>query len=243
MIGLKKLLILFIALLLSIFSVKSEEVHVAVSANFLKPIKQISKAFEQQYSHTIVLHTGSTGQLYAQALYGAPFDLFLAADTERVKLLIEKGLTQKSSTYSCGLLAFYSEKYQINSIADLDKLSLIALANPDLAPYGQAAEAALKHSKTSTTLKKVYGQNIASAYQYALNNTVDGSFVAYSYVIEQPAEKVWLLPTDMYQPIKQDMALLKRSHNPAAKQFYEFILSQQVQSSIARMGYTSITNC
>ncbi|NVK21793.1 MAG: molybdate ABC transporter substrate-binding protein [Kangiellaceae bacterium] len=233
-------LLLGVLLIIS-YTAISEDINVAVSANFLKPIKAISQQFENQTNHKIILHLGSTGQLYAQAIHGAPFDLFLAADQERIDKLVEQNLTSHSSTYSCGLLAFYSESVKVNSIGDLNRLSKVALANPLLAPYGVAAEEVL--SKTSLQAKKVYGQNIAATYQYAINRVVDGGFVAYSYVYQKPAEQVWLVPKSLYPSIKQNMALLKRSRNEAAKEFYKFLLSSEVQSSIAKMGYTSANDC
>lgn len=233
----------WLLLIFGFYSAKAEEVHIAVSANFLKPIKDIVKTFESNNSHKIILHPGSTGQLYAQIIHGAPYDLFLSADKQRVDALDEQQLTVTSDTYSCGLLAFYSETAQIDSLNDLNKLSMVSLANPELAPYGEAAEAVLSRDENNKNLKKIYGQNIASAYQYALNQAVDGSFVAYSYVYQKPQDKVWLIPSDLYSPIKQNMALLKRSESEAAKDFYQYLLSLEVQSSIEKMGYTSANDC
>lgn len=222
-------------------NVLAEKIEVAVAANFLKPLKTLAQDFEADTGHQIVLHPGSSGQLYAQILYGAPFDLFLSADEERIDALQQKDLTNSESLYSCGLLAVYSENQQITKLEDLNGIS-IAIANPKLAPYGKAAQQVLTR-KSLLPKKIVQAQNVATAYQYADTQVVDASFVAYSYVYQKPADNFWLVPKDLYQPIKQKMALLKSSKKPAVEAFYHYLLSESVQNKLSTMGYTSVDDC
>ncbi|MHC9510594.1 molybdate ABC transporter substrate-binding protein [Kangiella sp. M94] len=233
-----------IVLLLSLSVAQAESISVAVPANFLKPMQHIAERYEAETGITVVLHSGSTGQLYAQAINGAPFDVFLSADEERVDALLDNKLAMQSQLYTCGQLAFYSQQHRITELQELSQLKKIAIAKPNLAPYGKAAESTLSHGSTDFSAKIIYGQNVVAAYQYAMHKVVDGSFVAYSNVHDADTGYVWLVPKELYAPIKQNMAVLQSSNKQqSAQRLYRYILSDEIQSLISEMGYTHIKDC
>lgn len=222
----------------------AETINVAVPANFLKPMQLIAEKFEQEFGHNVILHSGSTGQLFAQVTHGAPFDLFLSADEERVDALVAQHQVSDSDLYSCGILAFYSRQHTVSQLEDIAKLPSIGVANPKLAPFGKAAEDTLSHLTLHEQTRLVYGQNIAMSYQYALHEAVSGSFVAYSHVYDHEPEFVWLVPKRYYAPIKQKMAILSQSrHKPEVQKLYRYMLSDEIQLLISQLGYTQTKDC
>lgn len=110
----------------------AETVRIAVAANFTATAEQLSRVFAQQTGHELLLSSAATGQLYAQIVQGAPFDIFLAADAERPALAVEQGLGREGSvfTYATGVLALYSTTLDVTGgvdvlSAEFDNLSLI----------------------------------------------------------------------------------------------------------------------
>ncbi|MBD3667545.1 MAG: molybdate ABC transporter substrate-binding protein [Kangiella sp.] len=234
----------FTLLLLINSLANAETINVAVPANFLKPMQLIADKYEQESGHKIILHSGSTGQLFAQATHGAPFDLFLSADEERVDALEAQQQVSDSHLYSCGILAFYSRRHTVSQLEDIAQLPSIGIANPKLAPFGKAAEDALSHLTLQDQTRLVYGQNIAMSYQYAMHEAVSGSFVAYSHVYDHEPEFVWLVPKRYYAPIKQKMAILSHSsHKTEVHKLYRYILSDEIQLLISQLGYTQTKDC
>ena len=146
---------LFIALALALASAPSvalaEDATVAVAANFTAPAEALQKLFEQRTPHRLRLASGSTGQLYAQIVHGAPIDALLSADREHVEELIAAGLADGTLrfTYAVGKLALWTREtdkfdpLDLKSVARVD-YRWLAIANPELAPYGRAAEQALR---------------------------------------------------------------------------------------------------
>ncbi|ACV26750.1 molybdate ABC transporter substrate-binding protein [Kangiella koreensis] len=233
-----------IFLALNTAAAQAETISVAVPANFLKPMQVIAERYELKSGNSIILHSGSSGQLYAQAINGAPFDVFLSADEERVDALLKDNRAEQAELYTCGKLAFYSQQHQITNIQELNQLTRIAIAKPNLAPYGKAAESTLSHIQQDFSAKLIYGQNVVATYQYAMHNAVDGSFVAYSNVLKPDSGYVWLVPKELYAPIKQKMAVLTSSKKQHSAQYlYRYILSDEIQSLISEMGYTHIKDC
>jgi molybdate transport system substrate-binding protein len=129
----------------------AETVTVAVAANFLAPLERLEALFEQETGHELVIASGSTGQLYAQIANGAPFDVFLSADSEHPTRLVAEDLGDGTTqfTYAVGKLALWTHspaKFRPLDLATLRHTDFrwLAIANPELAPYGLAAEQTLK---------------------------------------------------------------------------------------------------
>ncbi len=229
------------------------EVLVAVAANFLNPMKDISTLFAADTGHRAVLIPGSSGRLYAQLRNGAPFDVFLSADPERPALLEEAGLVVGGSrfTYARGRLALWTARPGLAGDAaggGYDVLATgqyrhLAIANPKTAPYGRAAMEVLKKWQLWDRLRQriVQGENIAQAFQFVASGNAQFGFVALSQVRDPRFHRRgthWLVSPDLHGPLRQDAVLLKRGHsNPAATALMSYLRQDNALTVIKRFGY------
>jgi len=224
----------------------AETLNVAVASNFARALESIARAFESSTEHEVRLIRGSSGKHYAQIRNGAPFDVFLSADELRPRRLVEEGIAIAGSerTYALGQLALWSsapgldlgEQYLVNSY----NYQTIAMANPRLAPYGQAALEVLGSLGLSELSpgKRVLGENIAQTFQFAYSGNADLGFVAYAQTLTtntRNSGSVWLIPKDMHQPIRQNMVLLTDSE--ATQEFFTFMQSSRVSQLLLEQGY------
>ena len=225
------------------------EAQVAVAANFAEPIKAIAAVLERTTGHTIRISMGPTGGFYTQIRNGAPFDVFLAADTERPAMLEKEGLTKPGSrfTYATGKLVLWSsragrvdDKGEILKAPDLGKVSF---ANPKSAPYGAAAVEVMNKLGVQATLqpKLVQGESIGQAFNFVKTGNADVGFVAMSQVLEGGKLRegsVWVVPQALYEPIRQDAVILKRGeHNAAAQALITVLRSPSIKDLIRSYGY------
>lgn len=233
-----------LALLLCLNTVNAAELRVATAANFYHTLDKIKTEFEKKGEHRITIIRGSTGKLYAQIMHGAPYDLFLSADTARADKLIESGKADKefARVYASGQLVLWKPKTanpaQLHKQLMDKKFNKLAIANPKTAPYGKAAIETLKALGIYQQVKSklVYAENIAQAVQYVESGAADIGLVARSLVKDSV---YWQVKQEMYAPIKQKMLILKQSRNmPVAKVFYEFMQSQAVTDLIRADGYS-----
>jgi molybdate transport system substrate-binding protein len=226
----------------------SEEVYVAVASNFLSPLKEISERYKQDTGNELILISGSTGKLYAQARNGAPFDVLLAADAKRPTLLEKQGtgIAGTRFTYAVGVLVLWSldpEKIQgVDALSNIRKGKL-AIANPKTAPYGKAAQEIMLQLGLWKKLQPflVRGENIAQTLQFVATGNAELGFVAKSQV-EDPRFKFkgssWVVPTHMHDPVYQQAILLKPGlDNSAAKQFLEYLRGSASKEIIRSYGY------
>jgi molybdate transport system substrate-binding protein len=238
------------ALLFAHSAAQADQARVAVAANFAEPVKAIAAILEKTTGHTIAISTGATGALYTQIKNGAPFDVFLAADTERPAKLEAEGNAVAGSrfTYATGQLVLWSvqpgrvdDQGQILKAADLGK---VAHANPKTAPYGAAALQVLDHLglASALTAHRVQGESIGQTYGFAQSGNADVGFVAMSQVLAGGALKegsMWVIPQAMYEPIRQDAAMLKRgADNAAAKAFLALLKRDEIKELIRSYGYS-----
>ncbi|SEQ22045.1 molybdate transport system substrate-binding protein [Amphritea atlantica] len=238
------------ALLFGLAVARAETVQVATAANFTAPMKEIAAEFEQQTGHRVVLTFASSGKFFAQIQNGAPFDLFLSADASKPQKLEEQGWSVPGSrfTYAQGSLILWSS--QAGFVADdspdilrSDSVKHLSLANPKLAPYGAAAVETLQKLGLFERLagKLVQGENIAQAYQYVFSGNAQIGFVALSQVMKEgklSAGSGWVVPADLYAPIRQDAVLLNRGKdNIAAIALLDFLKSAPAAAIIRAYGY------
>lgn len=221
---------------------------IAVAANF-KPTLDLLKAdFEAKSDRRIRVVTGSTGKLYAQIRNGAPYDVFLAADQERPRRLVEDGLASSgyNRTYARGLLVLWAPDRDELDIADLTASSVkrIAMANPDLAPYGRAAKQVIARSNLQDAVqeKLVFGENVGQAYAFVSTGNADMGLLAFAQVkgpfLNDKRGAVWLPSEDLYDPIKQDLVLLNRGlENNAALEFLTYLGGPDARAIIRSQGY------
>jgi molybdate transport system substrate-binding protein len=228
----------------------ADEIHAAVATNFHNPLKALVKEFEKISKHKVIIISGSTGKLYAQIINGAPFDIFLSADELRPQLLIQAGMAISGTRYSyaLGKITLWSPSQNIiseslKSIFLVNKFSHIAIANPITAPYGRAALQTLKKLGLFNKLKPliVQGENIGQAFHFVFSNNAELGFVALSQVLD-PKNKLKGnrvdIPSEYYDPIKQDIVILKRGEsNKGAMDLWHFLKSHQAQEVIKRYGY------
>ncbi|TGD75114.1 molybdate ABC transporter substrate-binding protein [Mangrovimicrobium sediminis] len=239
------LLAIFLACVSWSAGVAAGQVRAAVAANFTAPMREIAAAFEQQSGHRVVLSFGSSGKLFAQVVNGAPYDVFLSADTAKPDALLEAGLAVDGSrfTYAIGTLALWSPgaadpRARLRS-GDYRRL---AIANPRVAPYGAAALQVLVAEQVAAAAKPklVSGENIAQTYQFVASGNADLGFVALSQVIDQGAAPAdaWVVPAELHDPIAQDAVLLQRgADNAAARALLAFLDGKAAHEIVQRYGY------
>lgn len=228
----------------------AERIRVAVASNFHSPFKTIAGAFEKQTGHEVEIIPGSTGKLYAQIIHGAPFHLFLAADSRRPALLEENGKVAPGTrvTYALGRITLWSpdptRMPQDGRNALRDKsIKRLAIANPKTAPYGLAAMQTLEKLGLWDAMRPhlIRGENIGQTFQFVSSRNAELGFVALSQVLDpanrQPGSR-WDVPDDFYDPLMQDAVILKHaaSHS-AARSLWKFLQGETAGNLIKQFGY------
>jgi molybdate transport system substrate-binding protein len=224
-------------------SLAEEAVTVAVASNFKTTAAHIASQFRQETGLAVRLSSGSTGKLYAQVVNGAPFDVFLAADAERPLLLERAGRAVADSrfTYAIGSLVLYSSTVGdcLAALHDPDA-GYVAIANPDTAPYGAAAQQYLAKSGLLDQVapRLVYGENIAQTWQFASTGNAVVAIVARAQLRAAPRAPACSsdVPAVDHDPLEQQAVLLDE-HNEAAGAFLTFLRSAAAREIIARDGY------
>jgi len=226
------------------------EVSIAVAANFTSVSREISKIFEQGTGHKVKISYGSTGKLYAQIANGAPFDVFLSADTKRPIKAIDDGLAVANTrfVYAKGKLVLWSIKNNTfdegESWVKKATFRRVAIGNPKTSPYGLAAQQLIKRMGNwkSVQSKLVRGDSIAQTFQFVATGNTDAGFVAWSQVKAWQAKgtmgSLWEIPEDYYPAINQSAVLLKKGkNNPVALAYLEFLKSDKARNIIKTFGY------
>ena len=248
-----KLLILsaVLMLVLSLSAlVQADTLKAAVASNALKAMTEIGERFEKQTGNTVLISAGSTSKLYTQIINGAPFDLFFAANVREPAKLEQAGLIVPDSrfTYAVGRLALYSKNPTAigkDGAAYLrsGKYQRLAIANPEIAPYGHAAQEVLQALGLWQRLaaKLVRGQNIGQAFQFTVTGNADAGFVAWSDVKQAGAASgsAWLIPQKLYSPLQQQAVILKRCPSlNTAQAFMHFLRSPAISKLLEdKYGY------
>ncbi len=222
------------------------EISIAVASNFSKPMQKISRLFEANTGHKVILSIGATGKHYTQIHHGAPFDLFFAADSNRPALLEKDGMILSGSrfTYAIGQLVLWSPKNNYvdsqGKILRTGKFQHLAIANPRLAPYGKAAQEVLQRLGLWERLKQqaVRGENIGQAFQFVKSGNAELGFVAWSQLQENDSTisgSYWKPSTKLYSPIEQQAVQISQS--TIAQDFMAFVKTPMVASLIRQYGY------
>ncbi|MGB0937614.1 MAG: molybdate ABC transporter substrate-binding protein [Colwellia sp.] len=240
-------LVIFFATSLNINFASAHEkkllLRIAVASNFTPVLKELLGQFESASNINTQLITGSTGALYLQLKHGAPFDIFLAGDVNRAQQLERDNLIVKDSrvTYATGQLALFSKSVTL-TIDDLKTPSgRFAIANPDTAPYGKAAQQALIHLGVWPLYKNnlVTGINVNQTFTQLRSQAVERGIIAYSLLVFHQLEGT-LIPANYYEPIEQQLVIMKNSQNiEAARELSKFLLSNEVQKHLSTKGYLS----
>lgn len=228
----------------------AESATIAVAANFLAPLEALVPLFEEATGHELVLVAGSTGQLYAQIVNAAPFDVLLSADAEHAERLVADGLAEPPTrfTYAVGRLALWTrdgERFAPLGVETLRRgdYRWLAIANPALAPYGLAAKQTLTELGLWDSLQAriVRGQSIAQTFAMAETRNANLALVALSQALSyQGVAAYFEIPPELHAPLRQDAVLLTRARgNAAARAFVEWLRTPRAAEVIAGFGYTT----
>ena len=225
---------------------------IAAAANLNFALREIAGAFAHVRGTRVELVFGASGTLTRQIRDGAPFELFLAADEQFPNQLTAAGLTRDpGAVYAVGRLVVFAPKgspltvdERLEGLARLAKaggLSRFAIANPDVAPYGKAAEAVLRKRGLWDTIRArlVLGDTIAQAAQFATTGNAAGGLIAYSLVLAPDfgdRGTYAVIPDADYPPLRQRMVVLKHA-SPTAARFFEYVLSDAARAIFLKHGY------
>ncbi len=244
----KKIKILIAACLLLVGPVFAQSIKVATAANLQAVIKALGEDFQKKTGITVEPIINSSGALAAQIRNGAPFDLFLSADMSFPEALFKDGFgTKKPVVYATGSLIICSS--QNIGFENWERLLLtarikkIAIANPATAPYGRAAQEALKKKGIWDDVqpKIVTGENIAQVNNYITTGAADIGFTTQAFVKDAAGKTIvyWqAIDPKLYEPIEQGMVVLKHAEgNADAEKFYQYILSPAARHIFAEYGY------
>jgi molybdate transport system substrate-binding protein len=220
---------------------------IGAASNLTDAFRVIGPQFEAASGIHPVFSFGSTAQLARQMENGAPFDLIAAADAEHIEALDAKGLLVPGSraVYAKGVLALWFPASG-KTLRDLtsSRVRIIAIAKPELAPYGAAAVEALKRAGLWTEIEKevVYAENISMARQYGASGNADAVLTAYALVIHEQGSVV-LLDPKLYSPIDQVLAISAASkQRTAAQRFSEYLRTGKGRDTLASFGYGAPNN-
>ena len=225
---------------------QAPEVTIAAAANLTGVFQRVGAVFERTTGIHPVFSFASTAQLTQQIENAAPFDVFAAADAQHVDQLDRKGLLVPGSraVYARGILALWipqRSNAHIERIADLAKpeARFVAIAKPELAPYGAAAVETLQRLNLwrQVQSKIVYAENINVAKQYGASNNADAVFTAYSLVLHEAGRTI-LVDDTMHQPIDQALGIIASSkHLESARRFADFLLHGEGADILRNSGY------
>jgi molybdate transport system substrate-binding protein len=228
------------------------QVKVAAAANLKTAADELKRAFEaRQPGVEISLTFGASGTFFAQLQQGAPFDLFLSADREYPARLVAAGLARAEDEriYAFGKLAAWLPP---GSTLDLEGQGLaaiaapgvrrIAMANPAVAPFGRATEAALRSAGIHEAVKGrlVLGTSVAQAAQFATTGAADVAFLPYALTLgkELAGGAVYLVPESLYPRIEQSGVVLTAAGEAGrARQFLAFLTGDEGRAILAKHGY------
>ncbi len=227
---------------------RADDVTAAVAANFLPAFRVIENEFERATGHRLTTLSGSSGKFYSQIKHGAPFDVFFSADRERPQRLEQDGVAVRGSrfTYAVGRLILWSPDPELVT----GELTLwtapfnhLAMAHPQLAPYGAAARQVMVNLGVWERVQPriVLGESLGQTMGFMISGNAELGFVALSQVVDPAFAKPgsrWEIPTTLYDPIEQDVVLLTNGRdNPAARALLQFVRSPEARRIIERFGY------
>jgi molybdate transport system substrate-binding protein len=229
------------------------EVRVAAAADLKFALAEVIEAFGRRASNVKVIPTfGSSGNFFAQLTNEAPFDLFLSADIGYPRKLIEQGqgIADSEFLYAVGHLVVWVRNDSpldvardgIRALAD-PQVKKIAIANPRVAPYGKAAEAALKSLGVYESIESrlVLGENIAQTAQFVESGGADAGVIALSLALSpmlRDKGRYWEVPADAHPPLEQGGVILKWAQDAdAAREFCAFLRGNEGQAILTKFGF------
>jgi molybdate transport system substrate-binding protein len=228
------------------------DLTVAAAADLSLALKPIAESFQRQTGNTLRLSFGSSGDFFNQIQNGAPYDVFLSADMGYPEKLVKLGFAAAASLhpYAVGRLVLWVPR---SSTLDLDRLGMqalldssvqkVSIANPQHAPYGRAAVAALRHFGMYDKLagRLVLGENVGQAAQFAESGNAQVGIIALAHAVApsvRPLGRYWIIPAGSYPPLQQGVVVISRSKKKTlAGQFLQFLASPESQAIFRQFGF------
>jgi molybdate transport system substrate-binding protein len=230
------------------------EPYVAAAADLKFALDEIALAFTRDTGFKLRLSFGSSGNFARQIAQGAPFQMFFSADERYALQLHESGhAPDRGALYAVGRIALYAptgsalepdpELKNLSTAIDAGRIRRFAIANPEHAPYGRAAQEALEHAGLWSGLegRLLLGENAAQAAQFASSASADGGIVPLSLALAPAlagAGRHALIPASWHQPLRQRVVLLNGA-GPTARRFYDYVQQPGARALLARYGFES----
>jgi molybdate transport system substrate-binding protein len=253
---LRRLLLLLLLCILAFaqeMPVLPQVITIAAAADMSAALPQLVDAYTKKTGQQVKLTFGASGNLTTQIRNGAPFDVFFSADEDYPKQLIDAGLAGKDSLYryAVGRLVLWMP----NEVhIDLQRLGMqvlldpavkkISIANPQHAPYGRAAESALRHYGIYEQVsgKLVLGESVSQAAQFVESGNAQAGLIALSHALTpslKSAGRYWTVPLDAYPTLNQAAVVLSHSkQQAAARKFLDFVRSPEATSLLMQYGFS-----
>ncbi|MEO7404174.1 MAG: molybdate ABC transporter substrate-binding protein [Burkholderiales bacterium] len=231
---------------------RADTPNIAAASDLQLLLPELAQAFKQKRGQEVRLVMGSSGNLARQIQAGAPFELFMSADESFVEFLVKAGRAEDAGVlYAIGSLALVvpsQSKIELDpNLAGLGQaiaagtVRRLAIANPDLAPYGRAARAALQSSGHWATVQPrlVLGESVSQAAQFVVTGAVDGALVS-AALLRSPAladkTRHAIVASALYPQIRQRMVLVKGAGS-SARAFYAFLQGDEARALFTRHGF------
>lgn len=231
----------------------NSEISVAAAADLSSALPELAARYQKQTGVVVRLTFGSSGNLTQQIKNGAPFDLFFSADEDYPKQLVQAGMADSISLqrYARGQLVLWTaadspldiQHRGLEALLDTS-VQRVAIANPQHAPYGQAAEAALKRSQLYDKIagKLVLGENVSQAAQFVESGNAQAGLIALSHALAPGMKeqgKYWVVPADLYPELNQAAVVLSHSqHKKEAAGFLDYLKTPEARSVLQSFGFS-----
>jgi molybdate transport system substrate-binding protein len=244
-------LVAVLCFLLACRSASAQSLTVAAASDLQSVLPSIAAQFEKDTGHAVRLTFGSSGNFFTQIQNGAPFDVFLSADIDYPRRLEGSGEAERGSLYeyATGRLVLWTRKDSgidvRKGVAALIDASVrrVAIANPEHAPYGRAAVAALRHEGVYDRVqpKLVLGENISQAAQFAQSGSADVGLVALSLALSPTLANSGVyfeIPDSSHPPIEQAAIVVSSSRQKAlARQFIDYLKRPETVRVLQSYGF------
>jgi len=248
-----KLVVLLCLSFLALVPACAQTLRVAAAADLQYAMGDLAKQFEKHEGIKVLASFGSSGNFRSQIENGAPFDLFFSADAQYPKQLVDGGFAERDTftVYAHGHLVLWARPEEnldvrTNGMEALKdpRVRKIAVANPELAPYGRAAVSALQKAGLYETVKPklIYGENISQAAQFAQSGNAQVGLLALSLTFAESMKngQTWEVPPNLYPVIEQAAVVIHSSANKKdAKLFLDFVKGSDGQAILAKYGLSS----
>ena len=248
-----RLLAVVLALYGSAWAVQPDVPSLAAASDLKFAVEDIAAKFRASTKRDVKLVFGSSGNFYRQIEQGAPFQIFMSADEDFVFRLAKAGRTEGSGAlYAVGRLVLFARHGShldpdaqfvgLRAALAAGRVQRFAIANPEHAPYGRAAEEALRKAGLWETLRPrlVLGENVSQAAQFATSGSAEGGMFAYSLALSPQVAKQGrfvLVPEHLHSPLRQRMALVKGA-GETARAFYAYLQEPAARAAFRRYGFT-----